>query len=362
MTKDISIVIPTLNGGELFHRLLNSILDQEIDARVEVVVVDSGSTDETVRICNDHKVKLIPIPSSSFSHGPTRNAAISAAAGEICVLTVQDGVPVDRHWLAALVEPLRHNDRLAGVFGQQVSCPGASALSRCCKKLWYQEWREDWASAREQLPIDGHAWAKLSPGQKRKAARFDNVNSCIRKSVWREVPFPDVPYGEDIAWAADVLRSGRSILWQPRAKMFHSHERSLAYELKRSYVDMKNLAEIFGECSSGLELDAARAVVDWLYGEVRRYLADQAGAVSGGMEGPALVCARGDDVWQRCRKDQTVRGKRWCILLSCLFKSGKGEGYGAASVVSTPVRVSLVQDCRPESHARQERGRKKGEY
>ena len=334
MVNNISVIIPTLNGGELFHKLLGGIKAQKIDAPVEIVVVDSGSTDETVQLCIDYGVKLIQIPAMSFSHGNTRNLAISAARGDICVLTVQDAVPVGQDWLAALVAPLRSNIRLAGVFGRQVSCPGASSLSRCCKKLWYREWRKGWRNAREQLPIAAATWSKLPPEQKRKSARFDNVNSCIRKSVWEEVPFPDIPYAEDIAWAIDVLTSGHSIFWQPEAKMFHSHERPLAYELKRSYVDMKNLAKTFGESSPGLDLPAARTIFDWLAKEARHFLLARGERIPTDDSGVSGALVQGDVLWQRAGKNATGGGNP---------ETGRTGKSGSSGRVKNMVRYRLYQ-------------------
>ena len=105
MRDSISVIIPTLNGGELFHQLLRrACFSQDIDCELEVIVIDSGSCDQTISLCSKFGVHLIQIPVSSFSHSSTRNLAISRANSEICVLTVQDAVPVNRKWLATLVE------------------------------------------------------------------------------------------------------------------------------------------------------------------------------------------------------------------------------------------------------------------
>ncbi len=271
MENCISVIIPTLNGGDLFRESLEMILAQTIDIPLEIIVIDSGSCDQTVRLCAKYPVKLIEIPTSSFNHSSTRNLAVSAAQGNICVFTVQDAIPANRTWLATLVEPLVKHDRIAGVFGQQVSRPDASPLSRCCKTLWYREWRMDWKQEYEQLPVAPDDWEKFSFEKKKAFARFDNVNSCIRKSVWQRIPFPDVPYAEDFAWAMEALTSGFSIFWQPNAQVFHSHNRSLAYEFRRSYVDMKTFSTILGDCSLSMTQQMARSVIEWLTMEAWRF-------------------------------------------------------------------------------------------
>lgn len=297
MKNSISVIIPTKNGGDLFRESLEMIFSQEIDSQLEVIIIDSGSTDHTLRICAEYPVKLIQIPASSFSHSASRNLAISEACGDICVLTVQDAIPVDRKWLATLVEPLIKNEMVAGAYGQQVSRDDASWLNRCCKRLFYQEWRSNWKQEHEQLPIKPADWQKLSVEQKRVLSRFDNVNSCIRRSVWQKVPFPEVPYAEDIAWAIIVLTSGFSICWQPLAQVFHSHDRSLAYEFKRSYVDSKTLAVLFGGSSSLMTPQMVQLLIEWLAKEAARYLQLTPGQLRE-KEQKIEFIAEADRIWQ----------------------------------------------------------------
>jgi hypothetical protein len=67
--------------------------------------------------------------------------------------------------------------------------------------------------------------------------RFDNVTSCIRRTVWERHPFPHWTYGDDMAWARKVLMDGYEICYEPKAQIWHHHERSLLYELRRAYLD-----------------------------------------------------------------------------------------------------------------------------
>jgi GT2 family glycosyltransferase len=308
MNNCISVIIPTKNGGELFRESLEMIFSQEIDCQLDVIVIDSGSTDQTLEICAAYSVRLIQIPASSFGHSSTRNLGIEVAKGEICVLTVQDAVAVDNTWLAKLVEPMIRDENVAGVFGQQVSTAEASLMERCCKSLWYQEWRADWKNEHRQLPVEPRHWHQLSLEQKRQYARFDNVNSCIRKSVWQKIPLPDVSYAEDIAWAINVLSSGFSIFWQPDAKVFHSHNRSLAYEFKRSYVDMKTISVMFGEHFSLLTHHRVCMVFDWIIQEAGRFL--QIPVRQWDEKEPSgRIIAEADILWQQLNQEQKWLGK-----------------------------------------------------
>ena len=101
----VSVVIPVLNAECYLPELLNAIFQQD-PPPMEVILVDSMSTDKTVEIANGFdRVRTIPI--HNFSHGRGRNFGIQAASGDVVVLLTQDALPADEHWLAELLGPLR---------------------------------------------------------------------------------------------------------------------------------------------------------------------------------------------------------------------------------------------------------------
>jgi GT2 family glycosyltransferase len=55
-----------------------------------------------------------------------------------------------------------------------------------------------------------------------------------------------VDFGEDVDWAKRVLLAGHHIIYEPDAAVIHSHDRSLAYDYKRTYVCHRKLYTLFG--------------------------------------------------------------------------------------------------------------------
>jgi rhamnosyltransferase len=86
----------------------------------------------------------------------------------------------------------------------------------------------------------------MLPEERRELATFDNVSSCLRRSVWEEIPLEKTNFGEDIRWGKKVVEAGYKIVYEPRSAVFHSHERGAMYELRRHYVDQRILLELFG--------------------------------------------------------------------------------------------------------------------
>jgi len=241
-TSKVSVVIPTFNAGPQFEELLQQISAQEKDFDLEVLVVDSGSTDGTVDLASRYGVNVHQIPKTKFNHGATRNLGISLARGEYVALTVQDAVPLDKHWLAALVENLERDERVAGVYSRQIPHKGASALTRVLVNSLATaslEYREQFAESPQQ-------YSRMPPMKRRRLAVFDDVSSCLRRSVWNEVPYEETDFGEDIRWGKKVVEAGYKIVYEPRSAVRHSHERGAIYDLKRYYMDQRVLVELFG--------------------------------------------------------------------------------------------------------------------
>jgi rhamnosyltransferase len=82
--------------------------------------------------------------------------------------------------------------------------------------------------------------------KRRRLAAFDNISSCLRRSVWERFPFDKTNFGEDLRWGKKVIEAGYKIVYEPRSAVIHSHERGAVYDLRRHYVNQIILAELFG--------------------------------------------------------------------------------------------------------------------
>jgi len=240
-TPVCSIVIPTKNGGELFHKALAAWTEQTLWNQCELIVVDSGSQDDTVAAAKQAGANVFEIPPAEFNHGATRDYGISLANSEYIILTVQDAVPshpqVLEHLVAALQLPA-----VAGAYTRQLPQPDADVLTKRNLDGWLVGKLQ-----REERFIPHEGWYEaLTPMEKLTFCTFDNVCSALRKSVWQQAHFGTVDFGEDVDWAKRVLLAGHHIIYEPDAAVIHSHDRSLAYDYKRTYVCHRKLYTLFG--------------------------------------------------------------------------------------------------------------------
>jgi len=95
----VSVVIPTFNGGAKLAALLECLRAQQPSPPDEVVVVDSGSSDDTCKLAAGAGARVVQWD-EPYDHGLARDAGISAASGDIVFLTVQDALPASSAWLA----------------------------------------------------------------------------------------------------------------------------------------------------------------------------------------------------------------------------------------------------------------------
>src|SRR4051812_25841935 len=166
-----SVIVPVLNGARYLPELLDAVHAQGRD--VELLVVDSGSTDGSVDIARRAGATVLEIPRASFGHGRTRNLAAERTSGELICFLTQDATPVPG-WLDAYEASFALADDVGAAFGPHLPRPDTSVMI-----------------ARELTEF----FAGFSPnGTPRLLSSEDpmflsNVNACYRRECWAQIRF-----------------------------------------------------------------------------------------------------------------------------------------------------------------------------
>ena len=74
---------------------------------MELIIIDYGSTDNTLNTAKSYPVKIIKIQPEEFGHGKTRNLGANLANGTHIVYLTQDAIPYSINWLKELTEPFK---------------------------------------------------------------------------------------------------------------------------------------------------------------------------------------------------------------------------------------------------------------
>ena len=198
---DVSIIIRTLNEERYLPELLTSIQSQKSTFSHEVILIDSGSTDNTCKIAEQFGCRILYISREEFSFGRSLNRACEAAYGVYFVIISGHCIPCDQHWLQNLVQPLAEAT-VQYCYGRQVGGP-TTYLSEC---QIFAKYFPDISS----IPQSGFY--------------CNNANSAIAANTWKQFKFDEYLTGlEDMHLAKRLVEDQGKIGYIAEAKVTHIH-------------------------------------------------------------------------------------------------------------------------------------------
>jgi glycosyltransferase involved in cell wall biosynthesis len=238
-TEDVtvSVVIPTKNAGEWFSQLLMMIRKQRGIRDIEIIVVDSGSTDRTLEISRHHGAKIIEIAPEQFTHSFSRNLGAENATGEFLFFTVQDALIPSNTFFYHFLKVYKKNEVIA------VSC---AEFPREDADLFYRAlcWNHY-----EFLGVNGHDKIMSIPPVEdfltlRRNGQLSDLACFISKDVFMKYKYR-YDYAEDLDLGLRLIRDGYKLAFLSSIKIIHSHNRPAYYFLKRGFVDQLFLTKTF---------------------------------------------------------------------------------------------------------------------
>jgi glycosyltransferase involved in cell wall biosynthesis len=215
-----SIVIRAYNEEKHIGKLLSGILAQAI-RDVEIILVDSGSTDATIAVASRYPVQVVSIAPEEFTFGRSLNRGCAAARGEFIVIASAHVYPVYPDWLEQLLRPFA-DPRVALSFGKQRGNSTTRFSERQILAAWFPE-----TSQRLDHPF------------------CNNANAAIRRSLWLQRPYhEDIPALEDVEWASWAIEQGLAIAYVAEAEVIHVHEedpRAVYNRYRREAMALKQI-------------------------------------------------------------------------------------------------------------------------
>lgn len=233
----VSVIYPTKNGGALFQQSIQSIATQLCIQRIEIIVVDSGSEDETINIAEFLGAKIIKIKPEEFSHSYARNLGAKHATGEYLLFMTQDAIPTDDLWLYHLITPLME---------KKVVAASAMEIQREFGDLKYKidNWNHNHYLGIWNCDVIGSMPSDENWDNLRKNAQLADISCLVRKDIFDQYGYSG-DFAEDLRLGLDIIRGGNQIALMSSVQVIHAHERISSYYMKRNYVDVKTIKEIF---------------------------------------------------------------------------------------------------------------------
>ena len=219
-----SIVIRAYNEAIHLPRLLEGLSQQTVKD-VDVILVDSGSTDATVSIAESFGARVVKIAADEFTFGRSLNLGIRAAQHEFIVIASAHVYPVYPDWLECLLRPF-DDDRTAVVYGKQ----RGTNLSQFSEHQILRQWFPDEDVPRQPSPF------------------CNNANAAIRRSLWEQHPYDETLTGlEDVAWAKWAQTRGWEVSYAAKAEIIHAHNETPRGILNRYRREGMAFKRIFPE-------------------------------------------------------------------------------------------------------------------
>jgi glycosyltransferase involved in cell wall biosynthesis len=209
----VGILVRTLNESELIGTCIETLLRQSTRHEVEILVVDSGSTDSTVEIAESQGVTVIHVRPGDFDYSKALNVGIEELHAELVVSLSAHAIPLDERWVETMTARFE-DPSVAGVTCRQVPWPDAP-------------WREVQRLRRTFGPARA-----IYSRDSREGLVFSNAASCVRRSVWLEERFT-LPAAEDQEWAERVVAAGWKVIYEPDAPVYHSHAENPRAQARR---------------------------------------------------------------------------------------------------------------------------------
>lgn len=221
----VGVIVPTLNAGPGWKEWLFWLKAQKIPAG-QVLVIDSGSADDTVKLAERAGAIVHVISQGGFDHGGTRQLGVAALQCEdILVFLTQDAMFANEDALGNLLAPFKDPEVFAA-YGRQLPHKNAQ-------------------------PIEAHARLFNYPAQSRvkeladskelglKTAFISNSFAAYRREALMSVGgFPSgTIFGEDTIVAARMLLQGWKVAYCADAQVYHSHHYTFRQEFRR-YFDV----------------------------------------------------------------------------------------------------------------------------
>lgn len=197
--KKVTVIVRTFNVAWVLDQALLSLSKQR-DVDIDLMIVDSGSTDETLQMITHYPHRFLEVEPGTYFPGKVLNNAVSKATTNLIVFINSDVVLLDPYAIKKLIEPLESAE-VAATFGRQIVRPEADLLVK-------------------------HDYDRAFPSKNKQPdwMHYSLPIAAMKKDIWEKLPFYIDAWGsEDTHWGVKVKKMGYKVVYVPEAIAMHSH-------------------------------------------------------------------------------------------------------------------------------------------
>lgn len=205
----ISVIIRTYNEEDKLPYVLDMLKKQTYQP-VEIIIVDSESTDSTVQIAKNYGCKIVYIKKSDFNYSYASNIGAEYANGNILVYLSGHSIPYNINYLE-IINNVFQNEHIGGCYGDTLALADGSITEKIFNSLSHLK--------------------HYMHGNVIENTIHQGILSCsnaaLRKKCWKSNHFDIniVTGGEDVLMAYHILNQGYLIMRCPSMLVRHSHKK-----------------------------------------------------------------------------------------------------------------------------------------
>jgi len=210
----ISVVIRTKNSAATLGEVITGL---GLTGEDELIVVDSGSQDDTLNIATAAGATIVDLSQKPFSYGKSLNAGFAVARNAWILAISSHCIPAElglldlyRQWLPTV--PPEVVGIAGGVVGSANEIKKNPGLEAC------------------------------TPADFARGVYFtcNNPNSLYRQTAWAKHPFDEqIETAEDLEWSIWALKSGHSLMRNPKAAVLYRSRLGLVAMIKKGHLEAR---------------------------------------------------------------------------------------------------------------------------
>ena len=211
MDYKISVSIRTYNEEKHIREVLDS-LNHQTYKNYEIIILDSESTDNTIKIAAEYNTRIEQIPKKEFNYSYASNKLVQYADGDIICFLSGHSVPVKNTYLED-INAIFQDKTVGGCYGDVIALPDGGFTEKTFHWLGYV--KNKLFNRNNDIQLE----TTIHPGI------FSCSNAAARKYLLERHPFAQElgQGGEDVEVAYQIMNDGYYIAKAPHLLVMHSH-------------------------------------------------------------------------------------------------------------------------------------------